>query len=67
MMFDYLERHEPGVLFALIDRINSGEVVSNDDLVAAMLELAGKSISELEEAYESHARQSAPSNRDGDA
>ena len=62
MLFDYLERHEPGVLYALIDRINSGQVVSNDDLVTALLELAGKSISELEEAYEAHARQWASSN-----
>jgi hypothetical protein len=67
MLFDYLERHEPGVLYALIDRINSGQVFSNDDLVTALLDLAGKSISELEEAYEAHARQWVPSNRNGDA
>ncbi len=56
MLFDYLERHEPGVLYALIHRINSGEIISNDHLVTALLDLAGKSVDELEEAYESHAR-----------
>ncbi len=57
MLFDYLERHEPGVLYALIDRINSGQILSNDHLVTALLDLSGKSVSELEEAYQSHARQ----------
>ena len=52
MLFDYLERHEPGVLHALIQRINTGRIASNDELIAALLELAGKSVSELEEAYE---------------
>jgi hypothetical protein len=57
MLFYYLEKHEPGVLYALIQRINSGEIVTNDNLVAALLELTGKSISELEDAYQSHAEQ----------
>lgn len=55
MLIYYLEKREPGVLYALIYRINSGEIVTNDDLVAALLELTGKSVSELEEAYQSHA------------
>ena len=56
MLFDYLERHEPGVLYALIHRINSGEIISNDHLVTALLDLTGESVNELEEAYESYAR-----------
>ena len=56
MLFDYLEKREPGVLYALIYRINSGQIVSNDQLIAALLELTGKSVSQLEEAYQSHAR-----------
>ncbi len=56
MLFNYLERHEPGVLYALVDRINSGQLVSGDQLVALLLDLTGKSVSELEEAYESYAR-----------
>ena len=56
MLFDYLERHEPGVLYALIHRINAGQITSNDELIAALLELTGMSVSELEEAYESFAR-----------
>ena len=56
MLFDYLERHEPGVLYSLIHRINAGQVASNDELIAALLELTGKSVSELEEAYESYSR-----------
>ena len=56
MLFDYLERREPGVLYALINRINASQVTSNDELIAALLELTGKSASELEEAYESYAR-----------
>lgn len=56
MLFDYLERHEPGVLYALIDQINAGEVTSNEELIAALLELTGRSVNELEEAYESYGR-----------
>ena len=56
MLFDYLERHEPGVLYALIHRINAGLITSNDELIAALIELTGKSVSALEEAYESYAR-----------
>ncbi len=57
MLFNYLEKREPGVLYALIYRINSGEIFSNDELIAALLDLTGKSVSELEEAYLSYARQ----------
>ena len=56
MLLHYTERREPGVLYALINRINTGQVTSNDELIAALLELTGKSVSELEEAYESYAR-----------
>jgi uncharacterized protein YjdB len=56
MLFDYLERHEPGVLYALIHRINAGQITSNDELIAALLELIGKSAADLEEAYEAYAR-----------
>ncbi|MDE0073932.1 MAG: Ig-like domain-containing protein [Gammaproteobacteria bacterium] len=56
MLFDYLERHEPGVLYALIQRINAGQIASNDQLIAALLELTGNTVNELEEAYESYAR-----------
>lgn len=56
MLFDYLERHEPGVLYALIHRINAGQVTSNDELIAALLELTGRSVNELEGAYESYGR-----------
>ena len=56
MLFNYLEQHEPGVLYALIYRINSGQIVSNDQLITALLDLTGKTVSELEEAYESYAR-----------
>ena len=56
MLFDYLERHEPGVLYALIQRINAGAVTSNDELIAVLLQLTGRPVSDLEEAYESHGR-----------
>ncbi len=56
MLFHYLEQREPGVRDALIDRINAGRFSSNEDLVAALLELTSKTILELEEAYEAHAR-----------
>ena len=56
MLFNYLEHHEPGVLYAVIDRINSEQIVTNDQLVAALLELTGKSVSELEEVYLSFSR-----------
>ena len=55
MLFTYLERRAPGVLYALIYRINSGQIVSNDQLITALLDLTGKSVSELEEAYQSYA------------
>ena len=55
MLFNYLETRAPGVLYALIYRINSGQIVSNDQLITALLDLTGKSISELEEAYQSYA------------
>ena len=56
MLFNYLEAHEPGVLYALIYRINSGQIISNDQLITSLLELTGKTVSELEEAYQSYAR-----------
>ena len=56
MLFHYVERYEPGVLYTLIQRINTSQIRSNDQLIAALLELTGKSVSELEEAYESYAR-----------
>lgn len=56
MLFDYLERHEPGVLYALIQRINAGAVTSNNELIAVLLQLTGRPVSDLEEAYESHGR-----------
>ena len=56
MLFIYLEQREPGVLYALIEQINSGHVLSNDQLITALLDLTGQSISELEEAYQSYAR-----------
>lgn len=56
MLFDYLERHEPGALYALIQGINAGRITSNDELIAALLALTGRSVGELEEAYESYAR-----------
>ena len=55
MLIYYLEKREPGALYALIDLINAGEIITNDDLVAALLELKGKSIAALEKAYESNA------------
>ena len=64
MLFHYLERYEPGVLYTLIQRINTGQIRSNDQLIAGLLELTGKSIRELEEAYQSDARQWASPNRD---
>ncbi len=57
MLFTYLEKRAPGVLYALIYRINSGQIVSNDELITAVLDLTGKSISELDEGYQSYARQ----------
>ena len=57
MLFTYLEKRAPGVLYALIYRINSGQIDSNDQLITALLDLTGQSIRELEEAYESHTRQ----------
>ncbi len=56
MLFNYLERHEPGVLYGLIYRLNSDQISSNEQLVTALLALTGKSVSELEEAYVSYAR-----------
>lgn len=56
MLFDYLERHEPGVLYALINRINVGRIATNEELIAALLELTGQSVGELEVAYEAYAR-----------
>ena len=58
MLFTYLEKRAPGVLYALIYRINSGQIVSNDQLITALLDLTGKSLGELEEAYESYTEQS---------
>ena len=55
MLFTYLERRAPGVLYALIYRINSNQIVTNDELIMALLDLTGKSVSELEEAYQSYA------------
>ena len=55
MLFTYLEQRAPGVMYALIYRINSGEIITNDQLITAILDLTGKSISELEEAYQSYA------------
>ena len=55
MLFTYLEKRAPGVLYALIYGINSGQIVSNDELIMALLDLTGKSVSELEEAYQSYA------------
>ena len=57
MLFTYLEKRAPGVLYALIYGINSGQITSNEELITALLDLTGKSISELEEAYESYAQQ----------
>ena len=57
MLLTYLEKRAPGVLYALIYRINSGQIVSNDELITAVLDLTGKSISELDEAYQTYARQ----------
>ena len=58
MLFDYLERHEPGVLYALDpsnQRWPDGRPTTS--LIAGLLlELTGKSVSDLEEAYESYAR-----------
>ena len=56
MLFHYVERYEPGVLYTLTQRINPGQIRSNCQLVDALLELTGKSVSELEEAHESYAR-----------
>ena len=56
MLFDHLEKREPDALYALIYRINSDQIVSNDQPITALLELTGKSVRELEEAYQSHAR-----------
>ena len=56
MLFNYLEQHEAGVLYALINRINSGQIASNDQLITALLDLTGKTVIELEKAYESYAR-----------
>ena len=55
MLFTYLEQRAPGVLYALIYRINSGQIITNDQLVTALLDLTGRSVSELEEAYQSYA------------
>ena len=57
MLFNYLENRESGVLSALIGRINSGGFSSNSQLIATLLDLTGKSVNELEEAYEDYARQ----------
>ena len=56
MLFDHLEKRQPDALYALIYRINSDQIVSNDQPITALLELTGKSVRELEEAYQSHAR-----------
>ena len=55
MLFTYLEKRAPGVLYALIHRINSGQIITNDQLITALLDLTGRSVSELEEAYQSYA------------
>ena len=55
MLFTYLEQRAPGVMYALIYRINSGQIVTNDQLITAILDLTGKSVSDLEEAYQSYA------------
>ena len=57
MLFNYLETRAPGVLYTLIYGINAGQIVSNDQLITALLDLTGKSISELDEAYQTYARQ----------
>ena len=59
MLFHYLERHHPGVLYSLIEQINSRQITTNDRLIDLMLELTGMSVSELEETYTNYARQAS--------
>jgi hypothetical protein len=56
MLFHYLQDRHPGVVPGLIERINSGGITSNEQLVASLLSLTGQPIAQLEAAYESYAR-----------
>lgn len=56
MLFHYLEVHHPGVLYSLIDQINSREMTTNDQLVDALLRLTDKSVSELNDAWVTYSR-----------
>lgn len=56
MLFHYLQDRHPGVLPAMIDRINRTAIVTNDQLVASLLDLTGQPIEQLEAAYVSYAR-----------
>jgi len=57
MVFNYLQNQESGVLYGLIEGINSGAITSNDQLIELLLLLTGKSMEQIEESYEAYARQ----------
>lgn len=59
MLFHYIERHHPGVLYSMIEQINSRQITTNDRLIDVMLELTRMSVSELEAAYVDHARRAS--------
>ena len=57
MVFNYLQNQEAGTMERLIQGINSGAITSNDQLIELLLVSTGKSAEEIEESYETYARQ----------
>lgn len=59
LLFHCLQDRHAGVLPSLIDRINSGAITSNEDLIASLLTLTARSAEQLGAEYEACARELA--------
>ena len=59
LLFHCLQDRHASVLPSLIDRINSGAITSNDELVASLLALTARSAEQLGAEYEACARELA--------
>jgi hypothetical protein len=56
LLFHYLQDRHPGVLPGLIDRINSGAVSSNEQLLASLVALTGQPLEQTQPEYEAYGR-----------
>jgi len=56
MLFHYVELHHPGVLYSMIDQINSRGITTSDQLIDALLRLTGMSVRELNDAWVAYSR-----------